>query len=267
MPWLRVDDGLDSDGRIEAITNEAVGILVRAASYCTRNQTDGIVPDRWVNSRVSRQRSARERVVGQLVGEGLWERVDGGYRVAPLHDDNDRLLHGWTRADIEARRSEDARKKRAQRARRSGGEDTPEGEAESQPGPALSSRSGSNSREPSSELLHVDSGTDAAKRTVVPSGHREMSGTGRVGTGNEENSNCGVDDPWALTWEELRPELQAERAHLRPDSQDQGKVPTTHERGDRATDGWTPAKLDGFIERAKELFPGTHELLDEEGDS
>lgn len=79
MVWFKVDDQLAV--HLKAITagNSAMGLWVRAGSWCAAQLTDGIVPAAMVAALGGSPDDARA-----LVDSGLWhERLDGGYE---FHD-------------------------------------------------------------------------------------------------------------------------------------------------------------------------------------
>lgn len=89
MPWARLDDGLNDDAKLNALSSEAFRLWVRGLVYCQKNLTDGFIPEcevaRWIA--VIRERD-RQKVVGELcraleyLGKGpLWNPRDGGYEV------------------------------------------------------------------------------------------------------------------------------------------------------------------------------------------
>lgn len=70
MPHFRVDDGLDSHPKAERAGDDALGMWVRAGSWCMRYLTDGFIPEWWVKKQPNGTRKARK-----LVASGLW--IDG----------------------------------------------------------------------------------------------------------------------------------------------------------------------------------------------
>lgn len=106
MPWFKVDDKLAFHHKAVAAGNAAMGLWVRAGSFCSDQLTDGFVPDHMIASLGTRGQAKR------LVDVRLWHRVDGGY-----------VFHEWnsdgrqpTRKDVEERREEDRRRKAEARA-------------------------------------------------------------------------------------------------------------------------------------------------------
>jgi hypothetical protein len=80
MPWFLVDDGFAFHRKVVAAGNAALGLWVRAGSWCARELTDGFVPDHMLTALGTRPQAKR------LVAVGLWERVDGGYRFWQWND-------------------------------------------------------------------------------------------------------------------------------------------------------------------------------------
>ncbi|MFC9892134.1 hypothetical protein ACFVMC_00430 [Nocardia sp. NPDC127579] len=103
MPWFKVDDNLAFHGKTIAAGNAAMGLWVRAGSWCSQMLTDGFVPAHMISS-LGKPAEAK-----RLVEAGLWHRVDGGYR---FHEWDERQP---SKAATEQRRTE--AKQRMQRAR------------------------------------------------------------------------------------------------------------------------------------------------------
>lgn len=124
MGWIRIDDAfLDHPKFLRA--GPLAGFLnIAAIAWCNRNLTDGFVPVRQVPRLVNLDGFAHHLQMGEMSGTGedadaldlacelveigLWEEVDGGFRI---HD-----YHEWqpTRDQILAAR-DDARERQAKR--------------------------------------------------------------------------------------------------------------------------------------------------------
>lgn len=72
MVWFKVDDNLSFHHKTVAAGNAAMGLWVRAGSWCAQNLTDGFVPDHML------ARMGTSSQVSKLVAVGLWERKEGG---------------------------------------------------------------------------------------------------------------------------------------------------------------------------------------------
>lgn len=144
MTWFRVDDSFYDHPKVLGLDMAARGLWVSAGTYCARHLTDGVISDREIRVIGGTRRQAEK-----LVAAGLWRVLD------PVDNSVDKpvdsavdnsagesavnLSHGrrasggasasarryvfndWrdfqpTRADVTARRNEDAERKRAARA-------------------------------------------------------------------------------------------------------------------------------------------------------
>jgi hypothetical protein len=107
VPWFKVDDNLAFHAKTVAAGNAAMGLWVRAGSWCAQQLTDGHVPDHIAAT------LGTVAQANKLVSVRLWERTDGGFR-----------FHEWnaegrqpSRSDVEKRRKDDAdRKAKARKA-------------------------------------------------------------------------------------------------------------------------------------------------------
>lgn len=73
MTWFKVDDNLAFHPKVLAAGNAAMGLWVRAGSWCAQQLTDGFVPDTILPSLGTRAAAK------QLEAAGLWVRLDGGW--------------------------------------------------------------------------------------------------------------------------------------------------------------------------------------------
>lgn len=107
MTWFRVDDNLAMHPKAIAAGNAALGLWVRAGSWCGQQLTDGFVPKAVAASLGT---SAQAKA---LVDAGLWTKVDGGWQ---FHDWTERQP---TRVHVETERDK-ARERMANLRRGSG---------------------------------------------------------------------------------------------------------------------------------------------------
>src|SRR5918998_166265 len=75
MTWFKVDDTLAFHHKTVAAGVSAMGLWVRAGSWCAQTLTDGFVPEHMVPALADGDAS----LAGSLVEAGLWRRVKGGY--------------------------------------------------------------------------------------------------------------------------------------------------------------------------------------------
>lgn len=73
MTWFKVDDNLAFHRKVVAAGNAAMGLWVRAGSWCAQHLTDGFIPDQIVIMLGTRPQASR------LVKSGLWAQVPGGF--------------------------------------------------------------------------------------------------------------------------------------------------------------------------------------------
>lgn len=106
MPWARLDDHFHAHPRTLQVGLEANGLFARALSYCAQYLTDGFVPSEWADAQGGKKLTAR------LVDAGLFEQIEGGYRVKDYLDYNPSRAHVETERARE--RGKKARGKRAE---------------------------------------------------------------------------------------------------------------------------------------------------------
>ena len=106
MTWFKVDDTLAFHRKVVAAGNAAMGLWVRAGSWCAQQPNDGHVPAKMIGKLGGKKRDA-----DRLVAVVLWHKVEDGY-----------VFHEWeqanpTRAEILEGRSQAAARKRRSRRR------------------------------------------------------------------------------------------------------------------------------------------------------
>lgn len=97
MPWARLDDGLNNDAKLNALSSDAYRLWVRGLVFCQKNLTDGFIPadELPLLLHFAKERE-RQRIVAELlsgrprVGKGpLWHEIEGGYQMHDYLDHND----------------------------------------------------------------------------------------------------------------------------------------------------------------------------------
>jgi hypothetical protein len=94
MPWFKVDDGFAFHRKALKAGNTALGLWVRAGSWCAHQLTDGQVP-----TEVLALLGASSEDAEALVTAGLWDRTEDGYEFRGWHE------YQPTKADVEEERS------------------------------------------------------------------------------------------------------------------------------------------------------------------
>ena len=75
MPWFKVDDGFCFHPKALAAGNSALGLWVRAGSWCGANLTGGALPRHMIGTFGAQKRDAK-----RLVEAGLWCETEDGYQ-------------------------------------------------------------------------------------------------------------------------------------------------------------------------------------------
>jgi hypothetical protein len=95
MPWGRLNDALNDDAKLSAVSDSAFRLWVCGLVYCTKNLTDGFVPESEIQFFRLKAKN-RAPLIAELctpqtsLGKGpLWHRVEGGYQMHDYHDWND----------------------------------------------------------------------------------------------------------------------------------------------------------------------------------
>ena len=87
MTWVRIDDRFPSHQKGIAAGPLGRDLFVCGLAYCNLHLTDGRIYDDAIRTLAPGQRNPK-RIAELLVEIGLWERIDGGYRVHDYHDWN-----------------------------------------------------------------------------------------------------------------------------------------------------------------------------------
>lgn len=109
MSWFKVDDLLAFNGKVVAAGNEAMGLWVRAGSWCASQLKGGFVPEAMATALAMplatayATSDATAAPIESLVSSGLWDRVPGGY---VFHDWDDYQPDGATERERRKRRSD-----------------------------------------------------------------------------------------------------------------------------------------------------------------
>lgn len=107
MAWFKVDDQFYDHPKVTGLPLTAIGLWVKAGSYCARYETDGALETHKV-----RTLGAQKRDAERLVEAGLWERTAVGYK-----------FYNWdeyqpSKAQQQAKREKDRERKAQWRSRR-----------------------------------------------------------------------------------------------------------------------------------------------------
>lgn len=108
--WLKLDDSMVEHPKCVDLTPFAWTLWLHAISYCSRNLTDGLIPQAMLPRLCSVNDPAK--AAAELVDAGLWRVTGDGYQV------HDYLDHQRSRAEVEADRTAAAERQRRSRERR-----------------------------------------------------------------------------------------------------------------------------------------------------
>lgn len=103
MPWFQVDDQLPVHRKVLLAGNAAMGLWVRAGSWCQQNLTGGFVPSAIVKTLGTLSQAKA------LVAAGLWHPVKDGY-----------TFHDWDEHQMSVEEILERRRKRAESGRKGG---------------------------------------------------------------------------------------------------------------------------------------------------
>ena len=111
MSWVKLDDGMPENWKIEPLSDRAFRAHVTAMCYAARTMSDGFVPEGTAKAFAKRapvlaelERDRWHPITGEV--SRLWERIPGGFLV------HDFLDYNPSRADVEAKRLADSKRKR-----------------------------------------------------------------------------------------------------------------------------------------------------------
>ena len=102
MPFLLVDDCMDTHPKIEELSDRAYRLHMAGLQHCARNTTDGLVSAITVRGLKARLR-ATPKHFDELVDADLWAPYRDGSYVIPNY-----LEWNPSKADVERRRSDRA---------------------------------------------------------------------------------------------------------------------------------------------------------------
>lgn len=110
MTWVKVDDGFPEHPKALAAGPLGLALWLCGLCYASRQLTDGFIPEGALRRLSDVPQAARH--ADRLVEVGLWERVEGGWRI---HDYDD---HQRTREQVETEREAARDRQRRSRERR-----------------------------------------------------------------------------------------------------------------------------------------------------
>lgn len=109
MTWIKLDDGFTEHPKILNAGRDAGWLYLAGLCYASRQLTDGVIPCQVLGRLTDLPKP--ERHAATLVACGLWEVVDGGWKIRSYED------HQRTKAEVDAQRDQARNRKRRQRAK------------------------------------------------------------------------------------------------------------------------------------------------------
>ena len=110
MTWVKINDQVTEHPKCVSLSCEAWTLWLHGLTYCSRNLTDGTIPDA-ILSRLSPCRRPRE-AAAELVVAGLWERIENAHHV------HDYEKHQRTKAEIDDAKASAIERQKRSRERR-----------------------------------------------------------------------------------------------------------------------------------------------------
>jgi hypothetical protein len=110
MTWVKIDDQVTEHPKCVSLSCEAWTLWLHGLTYCSRNLTDGTIPDA-ILSRLSPCRRPR-KAAAELVAAGLWERIENAHHV------HDYEKHQRTKAEIDDAKASAIERQKRSRERR-----------------------------------------------------------------------------------------------------------------------------------------------------
>lgn len=110
MAYAKIDDGILDHPKCLMAGEDATNLFIRSIIWCNKHLTDGFVPHEACTN-LTRSRNLKKQVAA-LLRVGLWEEVEGGYRIVGFLDHND------SKEEVQRKRELAAERQRRSRARR-----------------------------------------------------------------------------------------------------------------------------------------------------
>lgn len=88
MAWLQIDDNVPLNRKMLAAGPSACWLWLCGIAYCQRQLTDGFIPELALPMLGVTGTARAIKLAAVLVEAGLFEAVEGGYRVHDYHDHN-----------------------------------------------------------------------------------------------------------------------------------------------------------------------------------
>ena len=114
MAYAKIDDGILDHPKCLMAGEDATNLFIRSIIWCNKHLTDGFVPHEACTN-LTRSRNLKKQVAA-LLRVGLWEEVEGGYRIVGFLDHNDSKEEVQRKRELAAERQRRSRARRAQQS-------------------------------------------------------------------------------------------------------------------------------------------------------
>jgi hypothetical protein len=106
MVWTKLDDGIYDHPKLLSVSPATGWVFIAGLAWAGRHLTDGVIPA----GALPVLRGTPEQA-GELAGAGLWEPVEGGWRIHDYgqHQPSAESVNGH-RSELSAKRAEAGRK-------------------------------------------------------------------------------------------------------------------------------------------------------------
>jgi hypothetical protein len=86
VDWVKLLTEFDGHPKVLSVGLPGAGLYARSLAYIGKYETDGAIPEAWVEQAVARE--GLHELPGQLVEVGLWTKVESGYEIRDFTEVN-----------------------------------------------------------------------------------------------------------------------------------------------------------------------------------
>ena len=86
MDWVKLLTDFEGHPKVLSVGLAGDGLYARALAYCGKYETDGAIPEAWVEQAVARE--GLHDLPDRLVEIGLWKRDESGYEITDFTEVN-----------------------------------------------------------------------------------------------------------------------------------------------------------------------------------
>lgn len=86
MDWVKLLTDFEGHPKVLSVGLDGAGLFARSLAYCGKYETDGAIPEAWVEQAVARE--GQHGLPNLLVEAGLWKQGENGYEIRDFTDVN-----------------------------------------------------------------------------------------------------------------------------------------------------------------------------------